>query len=55
MFEPVNKIGDQLVDSLSNLINNNKDDVEMHDMLARFSIDCISNVAFGLESNSEWF
>jgi cytochrome P450 family 6 len=51
MFEIIDKIGDKLVTVIENETKTSGM-IEVHDYLARFTTDNISNVAFGLESNS---
>jgi cytochrome P450 family 6 len=51
MFEIIDMIGDKLVTVIENETKTSGM-IEVHDYLARFTTDNISNVAFGLESNS---
>lgn len=50
MFEIVDAIGDKFITAIDKkiAISNN---LEMREMLARYSTDVISSVAFGLDSN----
>lgn len=51
MFEIIDMMGDKLVKVVENEIKDSGR-IEIHEYLARFTTDNISNVAFGLESNS---
>jgi cytochrome P450 family 6 len=51
MYDTLDVIGDQLVHTLENATKLSND-VEMHEWVARFTTDVISNVAFGLNSDS---
>lgn len=51
MFEIVDSIGDKLVAVVENATKTSNQ-TEVHEFLARFTTDSISNVAFGLNSNS---
>jgi cytochrome P450 family 6 len=51
MFEMVDMIGDKLVKAVEHALNSSTR-IEVHEILARFTTDNISNVAFGLESKS---
>lgn len=50
MFDTLDIIGDQFVCALENATKLSSK-IEMHEWLARFSTDIISNVAFGLDSD----
>lgn len=51
MFEIIDMMGDKLVKVVENATSTSSK-VEIHEHLARFTTDNISNVAFGLDSNS---
>lgn len=51
MFEIVDMIGDKLAGVVQNDAKSSEQ-IEVHELLARFTTDVISNVAFGLESKS---
>ncbi|KAG5669751.1 hypothetical protein PVAND_000045 [Polypedilum vanderplanki] len=51
MFDIIQLIGNHFVQSLENAIKKSNQ-LEMHDWLARFTTDVISNVAFGMDSSS---
>lgn len=51
MFEIIDHIGDQLVTTIEKSLKYSED-FEMYEMICRFTTDSISNVAFGLDSNS---
>lgn len=51
MFEIIDSIGDKLVNVVE-IATKTSNQIEIHEFLARFTTDNISNVAFGLESNS---
>lgn len=51
MFEIVNAIGDKLVNVVEKETEISEK-IEMHEILAKFTTDSISSVAFGMESNS---
>lgn len=51
MFGIIDSIGDKLVSVVENAAKTSGP-IELHDFLARFTTDNISNVAFGLECNS---
>lgn len=52
MFDIVNHIGDKLVTRIQNSLSSAPQRLEMHDIVARFTTDVISSVAFGLDSDS---
>lgn len=51
MFDIIDSMGDKLVKVLS-AVTETSSQIELHEYLARFTTDNISNVAFGLDSNS---
>lgn len=51
MFEIIDSIGDKMVKVIENATKISNE-IEVHEFLACFTTDNISNVAFGLESNS---
>lgn len=51
MFEIVESIGDRLVNVIEKATESSLQ-IELHEFLARFTTDSISNVAFGIESDS---
>lgn len=51
MFETVDNIGDKLVNVIKKE-SKSSNEIEVHEFLARFMTDSISNVAFGMDSNS---
>lgn len=51
MFDTVQIISDQLVNIIENSIKTSSK-AEVHDIVARYTTDVISNVALGLDSNS---
>lgn len=51
MFEIVDMIGDRFAKVVEN-DSKSVEQIEVHELLARFTTDVISNVAFGLESKS---
>lgn len=52
MFPTVLSVADELKVSIDSLINSNKVDIEIKDILARFTTDIIGTCAFGIECNS---
>jgi cytochrome P450 family 6 len=52
MFEIVDEIGEKFVKAIDKEMKTTKS-IEMRQMLAKFSTDVISNVAFGIDSNCE--
>lgn len=52
MFEIIDIIGEELVKSMRNSIRDDVSDLEMHEIVAQFTTDAISNVAFGMDSDS---
>lgn len=53
MFEIVDPIGDKFVKAIDKELKiTNK--LEMRQLLAKFTTDVISSVAFGLDSNCKW-
>ena len=51
MFEIIDNIGDKLVSVIEKKSKSSRE-IEVHEVLARFMTDNISNVAFGMDSNS---
>lgn len=51
MFEIVNAVGTQFVKTIESRLKSSNC-IEMHELIACFTTDSISNVAFGLDSNS---
>jgi cytochrome P450 family 6 len=51
MFDIIDLMGDKLVNVVENATKSSNA-IELHEFLARFTTDNISNVAFGLDSNS---
>lgn len=51
MFEIIDSIGDKLVGVIENATESSLQ-IELHEYLARFTTDSISNVAFGMASDS---
>lgn len=52
MFEIINNVGDQFLKAVENKLTSKANILEMHELVACFTTDSISNVAFGLDSNS---